>query len=54
VEFDPSLEYAIEELDHSEPETERLPKAWDSDALRRITLKTKAPISSHSFVLKVL
>ncbi len=53
VEFDPSLEYAIEVLDSSAPEVEAIPKGWNTDALRRITLTAKSPVKSKKYLLTV-
>lgn len=53
VHFDPRLSLRVEVMDHSWPEVERIPKAWDTDALRRVTLTAKAPFRSTEFVLTV-
>ncbi len=53
VTFDSSLVYAIEPIDCSAPEVERIPRLWDCDALYRITLKSKEPVKSKTYVMTV-
>lgn len=53
VSFDPSLEYAVEELDKTEPEVETIPAGWDTEVLYRITLTSKAPVKDKTYVLTV-
>ena len=51
--FDSALEYAIEELDKSEPEVAEIHTNWDTDVMRRITLTAKEPIKSKKFVMTI-
>lgn len=53
VEFDTSLGYAIEELDKSAPEVEGIPKNWDTDVMRRITLTSSAQVKTKKYVMTV-
>ena len=53
VSFDPSLEYSVELLDASEPEVQSIPQRWDTDAIRRVILKSSAPVRSKKYVLTV-
>ncbi len=53
VSYDPSLTYAIEACDKSEPETETIPAGWDTDTLWRITLTSREAVSEHTYVLTV-
>ena len=53
VTFDPSLEYAIEELDATWPEVAKIPKGWDAEVLYRITLTAKEKIDKKTYVLTV-
>ena len=53
VRFDPELSVSVERLDASEPETVELPERWDTDAIRRITLSSDAPIKAKTYTLTV-
>ena len=53
VSFDPSLEYNIEEIDSSQPETCGMHVTWETDVLRRITLTTKAPTKGKKYVMTI-
>ncbi len=53
VSYDPSLEYTIEKLDHTEPETAGFPAAWDTEGLMRISLRSKEKITGKKYVLTV-
>ena len=53
VRFDPELSVEVERLDASEPETEAIPERWDTDAIRRITLSTTAPVKAKTYTLTV-
>ena len=53
IEFDPILEYHIEEIDVSSPETTKIPIYWKTDKLYRITLTTSSPIDDRIFIFTV-
>ena len=53
VSFDPSLEYAIEELDKTWPEVAGIPRGWDAEVLCRITLTSKEPVKAKKYVMTV-
>ena len=53
IDFDSSLEYGIEELDKTEPEVKSIPKNWDTDVMRRITLTEREPIKSKKYVMTI-
>ena len=53
VRFDPELSVSVERLDASEPETVELPERWDTDAIRRITLTSSAPVKAKTYTLTV-
>ncbi|MBR2474455.1 MAG: heparinase II/III family protein [Clostridia bacterium] len=53
ISFDPSLEYAIEELDKTAPEVSNIPELWNTDFLRRITLTSKQPVKAKKYVMTV-
>jgi hypothetical protein len=53
VEFDRSLCFESELLDNSEPETEAIPARWDTDRIRRITLRTAKDFQKGKFILKI-
>lgn len=51
--FDPSLEYKVEQLDHTIEEAAPIPAFWGVDALYRITLTTKEKVTKKSFVTTI-
>ena len=54
VRYDPALRVAVDIPDCSEPETESIPRAWDTDRMYRIRMT--APLkaqATHRFVLEV-
>ena len=53
VRFDPELSVEVERLDASEPETVEIPERWDTDAIRRITLTSSAPVKAKTYTLTV-
>jgi len=53
ITFDPSLEYAIEELDKTEPDVASIPAGWDTDFIRRITLTSKQPVKAKRYVMTI-
>lgn len=53
VRFDPSLRYAVEALDKTEPEVERIPKSWDTDVLYRVTLTSAEKTAGKKYVMTV-
>jgi len=53
ISFDPSLEFAIEELDKTWPEVAGIPGGWDTDYIRRITLTAKEPVKAKTYVMNV-
>lgn len=53
VSFDPSLEYAIEELDKTWPEVASIPSGWDAEVLYRITLTSKDPVKTKKYIMSI-
>ncbi len=53
ITFDPSLTYAVEELDKTWPEVAGIPAGWDAEVLYRVTLTNKAPIKEMTYFLTV-
>jgi hypothetical protein len=53
VSFDASLVYRIEEVPCTEPEVARIPKLWETDAIRRITLCTRTPVKAQKYVMTI-
>jgi hypothetical protein len=54
VRYDPALTVTVDSPDCSEPETESIPRAWDTERMYRILMT--APLQAHeprSFILKV-
>lgn len=51
--YDPILEYNIEALDKTWPETHNIPACWGVDTLYRITLTTKVPVNDRLFMFTV-
>lgn len=54
VRYDPALTVTVDSPDCSEPETESIPRAWDTERMYRIRMT--APLQAHeprSFILKV-
>jgi len=53
VEFSDKLSYSVEEIDCTEPEVKKIPRAWDTDAIYRLNLTAKSSFKHETFVLKV-
>ena len=53
ITFDPSLEYAVEKIDVSQPETVGMDVCWETDALRRVTLKSKKPTKGKKYIMTI-
>ena len=53
VTFDKSLKYEVEALDKTWPETEGLPKNWDTEQLYRVKLTSKEPVKDKKYILTV-
>ena len=53
VNFDSSLKYKVEALDKTWPETEGLPKNWDTEQLYRVTLTSKEPVREKKYILRL-
>lgn len=53
VSFDASLVYRIEEVPCTEPEVARIPKLWETDAIRRITLSSRSPVKDKKYVMTI-
>ena len=53
VTFDKSLKYEVEALDKTWPETEGLPRNWDTEQLYRVKLTSKVPVKDKKYILTV-
>ena len=51
--FDKSLKYEVEALDKTWPETEGLPRNWDTEQLYRVKLTSKEPVKDKKYILTV-
>ena len=53
ITFDPSLAYRAEKIACTEPEVDNIPANWCTDAMYRITLTTKEPVTSKVYQLVI-
>ena len=53
ITFDSSLEYKVEIVDNSQPETFGMQVSWETDAIRRISLTSKQPTMGKKYVMTV-